>query len=369
MMERLFDEVLEPSVRDLLNGMTVGEARGRFLDAVTCNPAYAGQHGRVRDLIQPRELAALTIMQLADRLADTEVGKAIARQGAYYIEHAINDIAQKFERFGAAASQRFQDQARFWCVLVSMLMALIANVDAVRVFQELLHDEVLSSGVIARYATAADENSRPPQDIGEKLQVMAQLNAQGIISAADLQAFRQNLASAQLQLAELHDTGLPITIESWPFCTGVLGHTGRGAHAAAASVAAPAANMQSRPADSKCTELMQSLVSAAGLQQVAARVFSSAGALWLLSVLLAGALIGLGAPFWFDLARGMTRGAQLLRATGAGSKPEEPVAQPRGAALPPRTPVEAFRVAIAAAAPARALAWFSPAEPITEVRV
>ena len=43
-------------------------------------------------------------------------------------------------------------------------------------------------------------------------------------------------------------------------------------------------------------------------------------AAWFLSTLLAGLLIGLGAPFWFDLARGLSRSAQLLRAVGVGAK-------------------------------------------------
>jgi len=344
MMARLFDVVLQPRVASLLRGITVEQAREQFLDAVTHNPAYADRHGWLRGRIQPQQLASMTMMQLADRLADTEVGKAIAQRGSQYVDNAINDLAQKFERFGDAASQRFQDQARCWCVLVSILIALIVNLDAVRVFQALLHDDALRSGVIARYGSLVEDNAPRPADLVQSLRAMAELQDQGAISAEDLQTFRQNVASAQLQLAELHDTGLPITIESWPFCTGVLGNTGRGAR-----VQSPA-GAQPSPADRKCTEVTQAFVSLAGVQQVATRVLSSAGVIWLISVLLAGALIGLGAPFWFDLARGMTRGAQLLRAPGPGAKAELPTTLEPGAAPPPRTPVEAFRVAIAAAA-------------------
>jgi hypothetical protein len=290
----------------------------------------------------------MTMMQFADRLADTEVGKAIARAGSAYVETAINDLAQKFDRFGAAASQRFQDQARFWCVLASILLAFVANVDAIRVFQELLDDDMLRSGVIARYGAAVDERAQRPQDLAESLRVIEDLHGQGVVSKEDRDAFRLNVASAQLQLGELRDSGLPITIESWPFCTAVAGNTGRGA---IPTVAHGTPGLGLAPADRKCSGVTQTLASIAGAQEVVRRVWSIAGGAWVLSVLLAGALIGRGAPFWFDLARGMTRGAQFLRASGLGAKQDKPVAMEDGAAPPPRTPVEAFKVAIAAADP------------------
>ena len=64
---------------------------------------------------------------------------------------------------------------------------------------------------------------------------------------------------------------------------------------------------------------------------------SSAGWLWLLSVLLAGGLIGLGAPFWYQLFRRLARivpAAQSVRA----------VMQPDAAPTPsPATHREAVR--------------------------
>jgi hypothetical protein len=76
--------------------------------------------------------------------------------------------------------------------------------------------------------------------------------------------------------------------------------------------------------------------------------------LWLISVALGGLLIGLGAPFWFDVARGLSRSLQVMKALTPGTKSageEQQVATPSaaaGASPPPRTPVEAFNTAIAA---------------------
>ncbi len=363
MMGRLFDEVLKPRVAHLLRGVTLAQAREHFLNTVTRNQAYDEEFNRVRGFIQPNQLASMTMMEFADRLADTAVGKAIARGGSEFVDNAINDLAQKFERFGAASSQRFQDHARFWCVLTSILLAFAVNVDAVRVFQELLHDDQLTSGIIAQYGAAVEEGAQRPQDLKESLALMTQLRDQQVIDDGDLKAFQDNIATTQLKLTELRDTGLPITIEAWPFCMGVLGDTGRSKRAdsnlATTPTAAPA-----KPADRKCAAVTE-VTSMKGATEVAGRIFSSDGAIWFVSVVLAGALIGLGAPFWFDLARGLTRSAQIMRAAGIGSKDDKKsaatvVVTKQGASSPPQTPAEAFKVAIAAAQPIRARILLSP---------
>jgi len=366
MMGRLFDEVLGPRVAQRLRGITIAQARAQFLDAVTTNQAYERRLNPLRELIQPNRLASISMMQFADRLADTEVGKAIARAGAEHIDAAINDLSQKFERFGAAASQRFQDHARFWCVLASVLLAFVVNMDSVRVFQSLLHDDVLTSGVIAKYGSAVDENASRPASATEALKAIDALHDEKLVTDDEVTRFKQNVAATQMKLVELRDTGLPMTVEYWPFCTGVLGNTGRSAQAESPE-GSPASNAAIAPAgaepkavDSKCKAVTRKLFSFEGVGGVFGRLWSAGpgGIAWFLSVLLAGFLIGLGAPFWFDLARGLTRSAQLLRAVGVGQKKEDAAAAPpasvdASASPPPRTPVEAFKVAIAAAQPAR----------------
>lgn len=363
MMGRLFDEVLKPRVAHLLRGVTVAQAREHFLNTVTRNQAYDEEFNRVRGFIQPNQLASMTMMEFADRLADTAVGKAIARGGSEFVDNAINDLAQKFERFGAASSQRFQDHARFWCVLTSILLAFAVNVDAVRIFQELLHDDQLTSGIIAQYGAAVEEGAQRPQDLKESLELMTQLHDQQVIDDGALKAFQDNIATAQLKVTELRDTGLPMTVEAWPFCMGVLGDTGRSKRADANLATAPTA-APAKPADRKCAAVTEAS-SLKGVTEVAGRVFSSDGAIWFVSVVLAGALIGLGAPFWFDLARGLTRSAQIMRAAGIGAKDEKKAATTvvvtkAGASSPPQTPAEAFKVAIAAAQPIRARILLSP---------
>jgi hypothetical protein len=103
---------------------------------------------------------------------------------------------------------------------------------------------------------------------------------------------------------------------------------------------------------------------------VVSRIFTTADGLgWLLSALLAGGLIGLGAPFWFDVYRRITAVAAVvtkIREAAAG-KPEnvdsgngqrpEPIRKPNSAVLTADDLLKAFRIAagdgISGAAPAR----------------
>jgi hypothetical protein len=338
MMARMFDEVLKPRVGHLLRGVTLSEARERFLDMVTQNQAYEEKHNVVRDRVQPDQLSSMTMMQFADRLADTDVGRAIARGGSEYVENAINDLTLKFDRFGAATSRRFQDQARFWCVLVSVMLAFAANVDAVRLIQSLVRDEALTDEVIAKYGGAVSDSASRPKDAVESLKAMAELRDEKVINEAEFTAFKESLATTQLKLGELRDTGLPVTVAAWPFCAGAIDKA-----------------QPKKAWDGRCAGVTQSLMSWQGAAEVAARLWSSDGLGWFFSVLLAGALIGLGAPFWFDLARGLTRTVQLMGASPSRKEPDKPPpATSERASPPPSTPVEAFKVAIAAARPPRA---------------
>lgn len=340
MMARMFDEVLKPRVGHLLRGVTLAEARDRFLDTVTRNQAYEEKNNLLHERVQPDQLSSMTMMQFADRLADTDVGRAIARGGSEYVENAINDLAQKFDRFGAATSRRFQDHARFWCVLASVLLAFIANVDAVRLMQSLVRDQALTDQVIAKYGGAVSDEAPRPKDAVEALKAMSELHDEEVISDDQFKTFKEDLATAQMKLGELRGIGLPVTIAAWPFCTSAVDESA----------------IKKKAWDNKCQgAVTQSLVSLQGASEVAKRLWTTDGFAWLLSVLLAGALIGLGAPFWFDLARGLTRAVQVMGALRSRSGPEKPPAPPEaGKSPPPTTPVDAFKVAIAASRPPRA---------------
>ena len=122
----------------------------------------------------------------------------------------------------------------------------------------------------------------------------------------------------------------------------------------AASGAGPALSRDPRCADAGRQPL------ATGVGAIVTRIFTFGGLQWFLSVCLAGLLIGLGAPFWFDLARSLTRGARVRGGTGQPEPPPAAPAATSGGNSPPRTPVDAFTNAIAAARPLVRRALLTP---------
>jgi len=343
MMERLFDDVLSKRIATTLSGVSMEAARAQFLASVTRNQAYSEKTHWLRSIAQSADLKSMTMMQLAERLADTHVGQAIARTGADRTHIIINDLAQKFDRFGQGASQRFQGQAHFWCLLVSLLCAFVANVDAVVVFKSLLHDDTLTQGVIEKLGGSVDENAPRPRSAAE---AMAAVPAPADESTATPKELAEaGAARVRVELARVNDAGLPVSSEYWPFC--------RAKSAAAGGAESPLSR------DPRCSDGAQRALPA-DIVSVASRIFSISGLQWFLSVCLAGLLIGLGAPFWFDLARSLTRTAQSRSVSSEAANAGAPAGSAAAAGSPPRTPVDAFSVAIAAARPFARRVLLSP---------
>jgi hypothetical protein len=109
-------------------------------------------------------------------------------------------------------------------------------------------------------------------------------------ASANLQAAGQNVREG---LAELQSFGLPLGYVAFPFCVGP----------------------QAPQLDPRCNGDSAETVSVLGAM---GRLGDSRdGWLWVLSVLLAGGLIGLGAPFWYQVFRRLARvvpGAESVRA-------------------------------------------------------
>jgi hypothetical protein len=325
MVEQLFDQIVWPRVRERLSGLAVDTVRNRFVEALTSNPLAAGAASPINRLsgrMVPRTVSSMTVMELMERIGDTEIGTAIAAGGADYINDAINDLAQKYDRFCRGAHESFAAHAKAWSVAISIALAFALNVDAVRVFVTYLNDGAIRQAVIAqenRILNGLDEARR------SLAAVEAQVAEAGTPADGRLDQVRASMERVAAAASELSTLGVPVGFGYFPGCAKLTA--------------------DGMPVDPSC---------AAGGGIAAAGAWLG----WIGSVLLAGLLIGLGAPFWFDLARGLSRGARALRLIGLGGQepPPEKAGEPSvaGATAPPRTPVEAFLTSLRAAAPADA---------------
>lgn len=306
MIEQLYERHLAPQI---IGSAGSKESAREFSDALTRNLAF-GVRERNKALAlfghwyAPRRLQSLDWLEFVRRVAETPVGAALKERAEPEIEHAVNDLAVRFERFGADASAYFQERARAISITLAMVVALALNVDAVRLFSTFLTDRALTEGVIA----SADK-------------IVAEYQKQGSPPPAELEGAAKRLGDT---LNSPLLAGLPIGFGVYPWCM-ADGETQR---------------------DSRCAK---SLCESPG-----------AALAWFLSVLMAGFLIGLGGPFWF---KAYTKLASILSAARSAEKrgdeedeSREPTDSPAGAPPPGMraTPLEAFAAALPEPMAARA---------------
>jgi hypothetical protein len=315
------------------------DTRADFVAMLTSSEGVTAKARGLIGRLVPQRITSLTSMQFAERLAQTEIGTKIvkevknalsgtAAEVQQAVDQLIKDLVQKFERFGTAATDFFKRRSQVFAVLIGFGLVFVVNFDAIQVFKAYLNDDKLREALIAnsdaiqkQYAAAVERLKQAADGKGE-----AADSAKKLIEQLD-----KSRIEADKALADLRAKGVPIGWSRFPYCVQdrALPTTGPN----------PPRNV-----DPKCEK-------------------AEAGdyIYWVLAVLLAGALVGLGGPFWYDTVRSLSSVLQLLRpsapAAAAATKPEPGVAFLRGGGRPadtrqPENPVEAFK----AAADARLLA-------------
>jgi hypothetical protein len=274
----------------------------------------------LREFVERRH-ERLSTLQFVEQLARTDVAPSLRAMSRPQRQRALTAAAYEFERFGDSQSSYFQSRARVMSVVFALIFAFAANIDALEVYKRLRTD-------------AAVREYFARTDVSELERSLAQAEA---AQSADARAVRQTLANG---LVNLQNQGVPIGYSAFPWC-----RTAPPSAAAAPGEVAPAPPLR----DARCQgEGSPSLSAVDALRRATT---SSAGWLWFLSVLLAGGLIGLGAPFWYQLFRRLARmvpAAQSVRA----------VMQPDAAPTPsPSSHREAVRDANAATPNALLLAF------------
>lgn len=219
-------------------------------------------------LVNAGELKNLATVHFIERLPETAAGRRLAaetvQRGRAELEAVLRELARKYEEIGASATEYFARRARLVSVIVAIGLAFALNVNAVQLFESVLTDKEMRAALIARGEAMVQDGAREP-------------------AAADAEQLAQHAAAIRAELATLRKEAVPFGWEHAPW------------HGEAWHNADPVA---------RGGWLVQ----------------------WTLSVLLAGVLIGLGGPFWFDAFRklsmltGVTRGVRTARRSSAGER-------------------------------------------------
>ncbi|HCY83587.1 MAG TPA: hypothetical protein DHV36_00465 [Desulfobacteraceae bacterium] len=192
-------------------------------------------------------------------LAETPAVKRAVLDSRDKTEVVFNRVARKYEEISAGISISFKRHAQAWSVGIGIAVALVCNINALTIFEAYLVDPDLAQSVISRYEKQLAENG---------------LNKKGDDDPAN-----NSVEDPWVLLARSKALGIPI---GW--------NTGT-----------PLAPPSHGSGVLHLFDQTRQIIT------------------WFFAVSLTGVLIGLGAPFWFDVAKRLSQIRKGLQ-TEAASK-------------------------------------------------
>jgi hypothetical protein len=371
------DKLIENEVKTLLKG-----ARDNFVERMRANRAPMGVTPNATPGDAPakvaenkfmplgvwggRELTELSPVGFMERLGTMDIGSTITnaaasagRNAADYLDAALKDIAQKFEALGKDAADYFEGRARLISVVVAVVFAFVVHADAVDLYTTFLRNPGTTASVIAQSeaiqkqftaaqtaAEAADKakaaaDAKKPAD-GTK----PPENAQKPVTSDDGQkqfedardAAKAAKDGAEKMVKQFADLGVPLGWTDERYKT--------------AKLLVLVWSCKDMPADSRLSwwtvwrtcksdpKPATTATDGAGADLKYTNVWFgiplNLGVLFYL--VLGGLLIGLGAPFWFNVVTTITN---LRNTAGGAAGATGSAAQAPGGLLALRAPAEA----------------------------
>ncbi len=222
----------------------------------------------------------LTLQDFLNRLERDETFNSLLKNADNAKKLLFDEVEKKFEEYGMVMSNYFRRRAQAISLCAGIALAVVGNIDGVRLFERFLNDPALSARVEAQAKQLEGvingaKNTAPAQEANNK-----ELEA-----ATDV---------ATKLVASYTDMRLPIGWEYYPMC---LAPINNGKSVSDPRCLESVAVKSSAKAGSFIADLranITAMINLGGLSDLIA---------WLLRVVMTGCLIGLGGPFWFDVAK------------------------------------------------------------------
>ena len=204
---------------------------------------------------------------------------------------AVSELSAKYDEYVSAIGVKLKDRAKLWSLVVGICVALVMNVDGVRLFQDYVKNPEITAKVIRELEKANEAGSEKLADKKQPTEQPKQGGEPNNSSAA-------TPADLDKKMRWLEKLSLPIGTEYFPYCTA--------------------------DADGKRTRI-DPLCAKHGAPEnfcdIAKLVFGEVdGLAWLFKVIVTGLLIGLGAPFWYDVARRLGEVRTAFRGRGTAEQ-------------------------------------------------
>lgn len=300
---------------ELDGALTKAEAwHGRIAGVITdftANPLGDRTAGPKRGWWDRRlkNIDELTTYSFLQRLAKSDLAVEITQLDDDQLAAYLANISRTYERYIAASHELYRKWSYVVTTVAAMLFAVAYNVDAGRVYVHLMDDPATRNALIEQADQAMEANRKTVQSLKVLLGELEENKAGDSSPETSESEVLAEIKATRIALNTLReDSRLPVGPSLWPYCMG--------------------ADWMSCDEDRATT--------AASLDF----------AFWVLNVVLAGVLIGLGGPFWSKV---YTRLAQLAgRIPGMRGNAElvdDGDDAPPQAKKAAHDPVAAFRIA------------------------
>lgn len=330
----------------------------------------------------------LSATDFAAQLARTEFGAAIQEAAGEKLETVLNEAARRFDAIGKDTRETFRGRMRHWSIGVAFVLALVVNVDALTLLDTYYRNPALAEKVEQAYAGRIDELEARVAAAG----AWAEPSTTADELKEKLAALKETIDAAskevKAEVEGLAELGVPVGASRYPYCDApsfaaldrrCLAVAKRHNLIADRKEYKDMDFQKARPSTDGSDETPPSLgfqyylelaegkrgAAPGPLSVIAARweaamlwyeTRKEAGLTgWLFGVLLGGALIGLGGPFWFDFYRRIASVASIARSFGLQARPiprkdrdPEDAEQDPETAHQPKNVVDAFETAIEA---------------------
>ncbi len=239
----------------------------------------------------------------------------------------LERLARKYEEFGSAVSAQFKRRSQAYSIVVGILLALLANLDGLRILEAYRSDAELAAAVIAqqeRFVADHAEAMKRQTDYEKARDNYKKLKNDSNAKPAEIEAASKKLdkyhsleeikeitEQARQQIANLTEMGVPIGWQYYPACP--FGSDDDKWLTSDRYCQAIKLNVRKQCVFESCEGPINRALT--GL------VYDTGGFFrWLMTAVFTGLLIGLGAPFWFDVVKRLTQFRQGLQKATSSSE-------------------------------------------------
>ena len=196
--------------------------------------------------------------EIIRRIAETDIGKNISESLDGNADELIDEIATRYEELGSRYSENYRKYAGKWNMIFSILLAFALNINLVTIVQTIQLNPATQALIMEKAIAHSTQNSSGNDEAEIK-------NDEVEIEKEDIQQL----------LSEINNLNIPYGWPKAPF-------------------------QQNKGTEIEILEYLNAFKTSIflGIEE-----FSLGWIIWIVTTLLTGLLIGLGAPFWFDVVK------------------------------------------------------------------